>query len=93
MKYELYTIPNCKQCGDVKNFLSEKNISYDEINLLKPEGKKIFGQIYQQINGRVDRTLHGKIKLPLLVELECERDKKNVGRFAQELKGIEALFG
>jgi arsenate reductase-like glutaredoxin family protein len=93
MVYELYTWPNCSDCREIKDFFKDRGIDYTEIDLLNPEGKKVFGKIYNQIDGKVQRKLNNNAMiLPLLVDLVVEDGKKNVKRFAQEYKGIRALF-
>ena len=94
MVYELYTWVNCDDCNQVKSFLKEKNISYDEINLFNnPEGRKTFGKVYTQLDGKLKRNLRsGNPELPILVDLEYEGDRKKVRRFAQRYSGIKDLL-
>lgn len=90
MPYELYTIPKCGDCESVKKLLSEKKIDYSAYNLRDPEHKKVYGKIYMQIDGKLEREkVERSALLPLLVEVDNTRTVK---RFAQKLEGISKLF-
>lgn len=89
MEYELYTVPKCDGCDEVKKFLNGRGIQYQEVNLRTDEGRKIFGQIYFGIDGKLRKTVQNKTILPLLVK---KASSGGVEKFAQEIDEIKALF-
>ena len=90
MNYELYTVPKCDGCDDVKNFLNEKGVQYSVYNLREPEHKKYYGKIYSKIDGKLKRNVSDNLALlPLLVEVNENREVK---RLAQRLEEITKLF-
>ena len=89
MEYQLYTVPRCDDCEAVKSFLDARGIQYTTLNLLLPEHKKIFGEIYFGIDGKLKKTVQNKTVLPLLVE---KNESGGVERFAQRSDDIKALF-
>ena len=89
MVYELYTVPRCEGCEDVKNFLNGKGISYDTLNLREENDKKRFGKIYLGIENKLRRTIQNKTILPLLVEVN---ESRGVVRHGQQLDEIKAMF-
>ena len=60
MKARIYSTPTCQHCGEVKEFLKEKGVEYEEIDvsadsaakddLVKRSGKRAVPQI--EINGK-----------------------------------------
>lgn len=70
MGYKLFTYPNCPKCSEVKKYLKEKNMSYEEINAGLGDGKKIFQEFYVKNRGKIKRDEHGTISLPVLIDNE-----------------------
>ena len=89
MEYQLYTVPKCDGCDEVKKFLDSRGVQYQEVNLRTDEGRKIFGQIYFGIDGKLRKTVQNKTILPLLVK---KASSGGVEKFAQEFPEIKALF-
>lgn len=90
MMYELYTVPRCDGCEEVKDFLNEKGISYSVWNLKISEGRKKFGKFYLDIERGLRKTNQHKTILPLLVQKDNDG---GVEKYAQELDEIKAMFG
>ena len=89
MEYQLYTVPRCYGCDEVKSFLAEKGVQYDVLNLRNPEHKKVFGKIYFDIESGLRKNRQKQTILPLLVE---KNNSGGVERFAQEAADIKDLF-
>ena len=68
MGYELYTMPNCEKCREVKEILKENDMDYHEVNLVG-SGRKAFQEIYRNNKEEITRDSHG-ILLPILIESE-----------------------
>jgi len=67
-KYKLFTFPNCSHCSDVKKYLKEKKIKYEEINAGIGEGRKEFREFYLSNKDKIKREEDGTISLPILVD-------------------------
>ena len=90
MVYELYTVPRCEGCEDVKNFLNGKGISYSVWNLKDRAGSKYFGKVFLQIDGKLKRNISdNKSLLPILIEVN---ESRSVIRLGQQLNEIKAMF-
>jgi glutaredoxin len=61
MNYELYTLPNCEHCEEIKNFLEERGIEYE------PKGANDFRKVYREIRERVVRDEEGGLPFPVLI--------------------------
>lgn len=79
MEYTLFTYPNCEKCNEVKNYLKEKQIKYEEVNAGLGEGKTKFRDFYSQNKDKIYRENDGSIKLPIF---------KYNGTILQGLDGI-----
>jgi len=79
MTYTLFTLPNCGKCNEVKNYLKEKEIKYEEINAGMGEGMTKFRDFYSKNKEHIKRNEQGTISLPIL-----EHDEK----ILQGLEGI-----
>ena len=69
MSYDLYTLPGCHVCTEVKESLKEKGFTdsdYNEISLKGP-GRKSFHEIYRENRENIQRDYNGII-LPVLIE-------------------------
>ena len=89
MEYELYTVPRCDECNEVKGFLDSQGTQYSTLNLRIPNDKKVFGKIYFDIVGQLKKNNQNKTVLPLLVE---KNDSGGIERFAQGAEDIKELF-
>jgi hypothetical protein len=86
--YQLFSLPNCDKCHEVKKFLGEIDILYEEFNLGMPVGKRVWGPIL--VGGYVPKTDgHGYI-MPILVKRGAD---SKVEAIAQGPEDIKALFG
>tara|TARA_Y100000310_G_C20451644_1_gene701026 strand:- start:219 stop:494 length:276 start_codon:yes stop_codon:yes gene_type:complete len=88
--YELYTVPRCEECVEVKSLLNNLQVSYSESNLRTPEGKKVFGKIYVGIADKLRKNNQNKAILPLLVKRD---GNGGVEKFGQGLEEITDRFG
>lgn len=68
MKYTLYSYPNCPKCAEVKNYLKEKGIKYEEINAGLGEGKVKFRDFYSKNKDKIQRENDGSIFLPIFLK-------------------------
>jgi len=66
MNYELYTLPNCQECTEIKNFLDDKKINYEEVNAGTGEGRKRFKELFRNHREQIKRENQG-IVLPVLI--------------------------
>lgn len=68
MTYKIFTLAGCDKCEKVKEYLEEKQMSYEEINMGFGEGKKIWQEFYlknrEMINKK--RTSDGTVSLPII---------------------------
>ena len=81
MDYLLFTYPNCSKCVELKNYLGETALEWDEYNLVQKESKlKI-----REFLGVLKRDDKGAIIIPTLV-LQDERDVRAVLNNRQELE-------
>jgi glutaredoxin len=79
MTYTLFTFPNCGKCNEVKKYLKEKEIKYEEVNAGLGEGGKKFREFYSKNKEQIKRDGQGSIPLPIF-----EYD----GKILQGLEGI-----
>lgn len=79
MEYVLFTYPNCGKCNEVKNYLKEKQIKYEEVNAGLGEGKLKFRSFYSENKDKIQREKDGSIILPIF---------KYNGTILQGLEGI-----
>jgi len=81
MDYLLFTYPNCSKCVELKNYLGETPLEWDEYNLVQKESKlKI-----REFLGVLKRDDKGAIIIPTLV-LQDEREVRAVLNNRQELE-------
>ncbi len=64
-KLFLYTTKNCPSCSKTKNFLNEKNIEWEEINVKENEGRKKFRNLYKENRDLIKRE-NDAIGFPIL---------------------------
>lgn len=67
MGYILYSLPNCLKCSEVKEYLKQKGIKYEEVNAGLGEGMKKFRDFYSKNKDRIQRENDGAISLPVFV--------------------------
>lgn len=66
MNYELYTLPNCEMCEEVKAHLEGANIVYSELGLGTSAGRKSFTANLGDARKDIKRENQG-IVLPVLI--------------------------
>ena len=66
--YAVYTLPNCEKCEEIKNFMKEKKIAYEEINVGSMEGMKKLVGLYINNKDKIVLDEKGAIVLPILVK-------------------------
>ncbi len=66
MVYELYTIPSCKVCSEVKSNLDGRDVGYEEFNFAGL-GRKRFAEVYKKFKGNL-RNEKGAVDFPILVK-------------------------
>lgn len=86
MSYELYTLPNCGLCREIKEIFKGGGIEYREINIGSSQGKRVFQGLYKENRNSVKRD-HTGIILPVLVE----SDDSKITRIIQG-EEIKQLF-
>lgn len=64
---KLYTLPNCHTCQDVGEYLQERGIQYEEVNLSKQQGLDELRSLRKSYQGNIERDGRGII-LPILVQ-------------------------
>lgn len=67
MNYQLYTLPNCEKCAEIKEFLKRKEIEYEEINIASGNGRTKFNEVYKKIRERIKRDKDGMVELPIII--------------------------
>lgn len=75
----LYSFPNCGKCDEVKKYLKEKGIKYEEINAGLGEGRIKFRNFYSENKDQIKRDGQGAIPLPIF---------EYNGKILQGLEGI-----
>jgi hypothetical protein len=85
MEYKLFTFPNCNHCTSIKEYLDERKIVYEEINIGSRTGKK--SSVWKTVYGTqgLEANENGLI-LPILAEInegKLERVAQN-----EEIKQI-----
>jgi len=88
MIYEIYTLPNCEKCSEVKEILNKKNVNYEEIDLGMSEGRKKFKEFYKDIRGMIVRDENNMAILPIVIK----RDNSKIETLVQGSEDIEKLF-
>ena len=88
MIYEIYTLPNCEKCSEVKQILENKKIPYEEINLGASEGRQKFKEFYKEIRGLIVRDENNMAILPIVIK----KDKSKVETMVQGSEDIGRLF-
>jgi glutaredoxin len=66
MVYTLFTFPNCEKCREIKNYLKEKQVKYEEVNAGLGEGRAKFRDFYSKNKDKIQRENDGAITLPIL---------------------------
>jgi glutaredoxin len=79
MTYKLFTFPNCGKCNEVKNYLKEKEIKYEEVNAGIGDGRTKFRDFYSKNKEQIKRDESGAIPLPIF---------EYNGKILQGLEGI-----
>ena len=74
MVYDLYTFPNCHVCEEIKRYLKEQNMGYNEFSL-NGSGRKKFQETYKENKEGIKRDDKGII-VPILIETENSRIAK-----------------
>ncbi|VVB82188.1 Uncharacterised protein [uncultured archaeon] len=71
MTYKIFTLKGCHKCEEVKEYLKEKNIPYEEVNIGFGDGKKEFNEFYSKNRDIINqkRTADKTINLPII---SCE---------------------
>ena len=64
---KLYTLPNCHTCQDVGEYLQERGIQYEEVNLSKQQGLDELRSLRKSYQGNIERDKRGII-LPIFVQ-------------------------
>jgi glutaredoxin len=84
--YQLYTLPNCAKCDDIKSYLYEGKIDYQECSLTQRENKRVVGEL---IKTRRDdmKYVQGGPLLPIFLK----RGESGIEAIAQDLEGVKSL--
>ncbi|HLC96688.1 MAG TPA: anaerobic ribonucleoside-triphosphate reductase [Candidatus Nanoarchaeia archaeon] len=66
---KVFTFPDCHKCESIKEYLKDKDISKDIINLKTPEGNKEFRKFYanQKVKDSIKRLEGGTLQLPVVL--------------------------
>lgn len=63
MEYLFFTYPNCSRCEELKSYLKESDLQWQEFNLVQKESK----QKIKEFLGIIKRDDKGAIIIPTLV--------------------------
>jgi glutaredoxin len=74
---KLYTLPNCHTCQNVGEYLQERGIQYEEVNLSKQTGVDELRSLRTNYQGSIERDGRGII-LPILVQSNTKGIEKVV---------------
>ena len=88
MIYEIYTLPNCEKCSEVKEIFENKKVNYEEIDLGMSGGRQKFKEFYKQIRGMIVRDENNMVILPIIVK----KDNSKIETLVQGSENIESLF-
>jgi len=82
MDYLLFTYPNCDKCDKLKNLLGQKDVHYQEYNLVQPQGRTRIRDFVKMLK----RDDKGGIILPTLIL----NDRENVRAVLNSAEEFEA---
>lgn len=86
MSFQLYTMPNCEKCVDVKRYLSEEGISYTECSLTERENKRVIGGLMKTKKDYLKYD-SGMPIIPIFVRT----GESGIEALAQDLEGVKEL--
>jgi glutaredoxin len=66
MKYKLFSIKGCEKCEKVKEYLKNKNIDYEEINVGFGEGLVEFREFYDKNRNSIKREDDRTVSFPIM---------------------------
>ncbi|MBD3164164.1 hypothetical protein GF323_03125 [Candidatus Woesearchaeota archaeon] len=72
MGLKIFTMPTCDKCNDMKEYLMDNNVDFEDINIGDDEGVKELRKIYPKFKDRIERSEDGQLPIPLLVMTEQE---------------------
>ena len=81
MEYFLFTFPNCSQCDQLKHYLPETDIEFEEYSLVRKEGKLKIREFLSHLK----RDDKGAIIVPTLIAQD-EGNVMGVFNSRQELE-------
>jgi len=88
MIYELYTLPSCEKCTEVKKLLKELRIAYREISLVDREGMNAFRKVYAESKELIERGTDKIVLFPLLVK----RGDSGIEKISQGTERVRELL-
>lgn len=88
MKYQLFSMPACPTCAEIKQYLKDK-IEGEEHSLADTEGVLIFRKIYPQIKDKVKRNKDGSLPIPTILFLD---DDNKIINIAQDLNKVKQII-
>lgn len=86
MEYKLFTFPNCGHCTEIKKYLNDKHVPYEEINIGLTSGKK--NPVWHMVYARELEKDEKGLVLPILAEM----NEGKLERITQNEK-IKQIFG
>jgi ribonucleoside-triphosphate reductase len=87
-RYEIFTLPNCDKCRQIKETLLAKQIDGEEFNLKEKDGLARVRKIYREYKDRIKRNDDGSMSVPLVLLYDDQNQLKQV---AQEASDIEKI--
>jgi glutaredoxin len=88
--YKIFTFPNCEKCKEVKDFLKDKDVLGEVIDLQSAEGSKLFRNFYsdKKLRESIERDHSGSLKLPIVLFMNQEQ----VVSAAQSLEQTKSIL-
>jgi glutaredoxin len=88
MKYKVFTLPTCKKCPEVKDYLKQK-LDGQEIDLKDPEGLKELRKYYVQVKDKMPpRDEHGNLPLPIVLFFD---EQDNITEVANSIEQVQVI--
>jgi ribonucleoside-triphosphate reductase len=87
-RYEIYTMPNCDKCQEIKATLSQKAIEGTEYNLSETDGLKKVRNVLRNHRDKIKRNSDGSLPVPIVLFFDEQNELKDI---AQEPSAVERI--
>ena len=88
MNYDLYTLPGCEKCAEVKATLDVSGVKYREISLENSAGKDALRRVLDEFQRTIERGANRVMRLPVIVR----RGDSGIEEISQGAEGLRELL-